>query len=378
MNKVENQTLMELLAEMPDHRTGNAIRHKLEDIVSIGLLAILCNANTFTGMQLFGETHEQALREILELPHGIPSHDVFGDVFSRLNLGALEDCFAQWVAGMRDSVGCHNIAIDGKTIRRSGNALHKASHIVTAYASDVQMVLGQVCTDEKSNEITAIPRLLSMLTLRGSTVTIDAMGTQTGIASQIKAAGGEYILSLKDNHPNMLADIRFYMEHELLPLSKETLASQGKFTCTVEKAHGRIEKRECWLLDDLAWLDGGERWVGLQGAALVRSTRTSSENAVTVADRIYLFSQPALTAAQFLTIQRGHWAVENNLHWMLDVQFHEDAAHIRMGHAAVVLNVFRKLSLQLLKLDSSVKGSIASKRLRCAWDFSFALSLFLS
>lgn len=267
MTKVEKQTLLEFLEELPDHRTGNAIRHKLSDVLSIGLLAILCNANTFTGMQLFGETHEQDLREILELPYGIPSHDVFGDIFSRLNLDALESCFQQWVKGMCQSIEYHNIAVDGKTIRRSGNALHKASHIVTAYASDVQMVLGQVCTDEKSNEITAIPRLLNLLTLTGSTVTIDAMGTQTEIAGQIKVGGGEYVLSLKENHPNMLADIRFYLENELVPMKRKELEAQGKFTCTIDKAHGRIEKRECWVMNDLTWLDGRERWAGLQGAA---------------------------------------------------------------------------------------------------------------
>jgi len=176
MNKSEQRTLLELLGELRDHRVENAIRHQLKDIIAKGNLSILCNANTFVGIQLFGENHEKELRKVLEMPNGIPSHDVFGDVFSRLDTSALEQCFEEWVAGMRRAF--IHIAVDGKTIRRSQSGDHKPSHVITAYSSDAQLILGQLCTDEKSNEITAIPRLLQMLSLRGSTVTIDAMGTQ--------------------------------------------------------------------------------------------------------------------------------------------------------------------------------------------------------
>lgn len=375
MNKSETQTLLELLSELPDHRVGNAIKHNLTDILAIGILAILCNANTFVGMQLFGETHEQELRELLDLPHGIPSHDVFGDVFSRLDTAALESCFEDWIAGMKGALERKHIAIDGKTIRRSQNEKHKASHIITAYSSDMQLVLGQLCTDEKSNEITAIPHLLDMLTLRGSTVTIDAMGTQTSIAQKIVDREGDYILALRENQPSLLEDIRFYMQQEILPHQKSQLAACSAYAKSVEKAHGRIDKRECWLISDLSWLETRNRWAGLRGAALIRSTRTLPDGQSSVTDRYYLYSHSDISAERLLQLQRAHWAIENNLHWMLDVTFAEDDAHVRLGHAAVVLNILRKMALHLLKSDSSVKGSIASKRLRCAWDFSFALRL---
>jgi len=369
----ERKTLLELLSELPDHRVGNAIKHNLTDIVAIGILAILCNANTFVGMQLFGETHEQELRGILELPNGIPSHDVFGDVFSRLDIRALEKCFEEWIAGMQGALKREHIAIDGKTIRRSQSEKHKASHIITAYSSDVQLVLGQLCTDEKSNEITAIPVLLEMLTLRGSTVTIDAMGTQTSIAQKIIDREGEYILALRENHPTLLDDIRFYMEQEVLSREKSQLIERNAYASCIEKDHGRIDKRECWLIPDLTWLESRNRWAGLSGAALIRRTRTTSDGKTSITDRYYLFSHADISADRLLRLQRSHWAIENNLHWMLDVTFGEDNAHVRMGHAAVILNILRKMVLLLLKSDSSMKGSISSKRLRCSWDFSFAL-----
>lgn len=373
MNKSEEKTLLELLGELPDHRVGNAIRHQLKDIIAIGILSILCNANTFVGMQLFGETHEKELREVLELPHGIPSHDVFGDVFSRLDTSALEQCFEEWIAGMCRAV--KHIAVDGKTIRRSQSGEHKASHVITAYSSDAQLILGQLCTDEKSNEITAIPKLLKMLTLRGSTVTIDAIGTQKAIAEEIIEREGNYILALKENHPALLEDIRLYAQQEVLPRKTSELKARGSYAMSLEKGHGRIDKRECWMIPDLSWLEARRQWAGLSGAALIRSTRTLNDGSVATSERYYLYSQSELTAEEFLRLQRAHWSIENSLHWVLDVVFAEDDAHIRMGHAAVVLNMLRKMVLTLLKADSSVKGSLTSKRLRCAWDFSFALSV---
>lgn len=185
---------------MSDHRVGNAIKHNLVEILAIGILAILCNANTFVGMQLFSETHEQELRELRELLHGIPSHDVFGDVFSRLDTAALERCFEDWIARMNGALERKHIAIDGKTIRRSQREKHKANHIITAYSSDMQLVLGQLCTEEKAMR----SQPFDMLTLRGSTVTIDARGTQKAIAQRIVDREGDYMLALCENHPSLL------------------------------------------------------------------------------------------------------------------------------------------------------------------------------
>lgn len=386
MNVAERKTLLELLAEVPDYRKGNAIKHNLHDILAIGILAIMCNANTFTGMQLFGETHKNELRKILELPHGIPSHDVFGDVFSRVDPESVGKCFELWLEGMKAELNAlaegakteHVIAVDGKRIRRSAHKGHKASHVVTAYVSELQLVLGQLCTDEKSNEIKAIPELLELLTIRGCIVTIDAMGTQREIAEKIIKKGGDYILALKKNQSGLLDVLQFGAEMELRDRLEEDLDVKGLHYCTIEKGHGRIEERDCWIFPGLPDEEARSQWTGLYGAALIRSTRTTVEGQSSTTDRWFIYSRKDMTAKEFLSMQRRHWAIENNLHWTLDVCFHEDNAHIRLGYAAVILNMFRKLCMQLLKADTSFKGSMQSKRLRCAWDISYALSVLFN
>ena len=385
MNTTEKKTLLELLSEIPDHRKGNAIKHSLTDVLTIGILAILCNANTFVGMQLFGETHYDELKTVLELPYGIPSHDVFGDIFSRVDAESVARCFELWLSDFQEALKESKseneqvIAIDGKTIRRSQSEKHRAHHVVTAYSSDFQLVLGQLCTEEKSNEIKAIPQLLKLLTLRGSTVTIDAMGTQRDIAQTIIEKDSDYILALKENQGGLLEMAQYVAEAELADTPQDELLAQHRYAETLEKDHGRIEKRECWLFPDFADETIRRQWAGISGAALIRSTRTvMSTGETSSAFHWYIYSNKSLNATEMLHLQRKHWRIENNLHWMLDVVFHEDNAHVRLGHAAVILNMFRKLCLQLLKSDTSVKGSIQSKRLRCAWDFNFALSVVLN
>lgn len=381
LNKSERQIFLALLSEIPDYRKGNAVKHKLEEIIAIGILAILCGADTFVGMRMFGLTHYKELKEYMELPKGIPCHDVFGDVFSRIDRGAVAKCFEKWIANLKGRLwekdAHHLIAIDGKTICRSEYESHKAHHVITAYCSDLQLVLGQCCTEEKSNEITAIPELLDGLDIQGSTVTIDAMGTQKAIASKIREKGGDYILALKGNQGSMFEEIR---ENSLLLMAeknKKELKAQGLFYETLDKDHGRIEKRSCWLFPDLSWYENSQEWPGLQGAALIRSERTETGKPTSCSERWFIYSHESLTAKEFLQMQRSHWAIENNLHWTLDVLFKEDDAHIRLGHAAVILNMFRKLALQMLKHDTTVQGSMTSKRLRCAWDFKYALQVVM-
>ena len=379
MNKTEAKLFTELLAEIPEHRKGNAIRHKLSEILTIAILAILCNANTLTSIERFGKAHEQELREILELPEGIPSHDTFGDVLARLDYGAVEKVFTEWLTEMKGNAIPRSVAIDGKTIRRSSSALHKAAHIVTAYSSDLELVLGQVLTDEKSNEITAIPELLDTLDIVGSTVTIDAMGTQTAIAEKIIERKAEYILALKDNQPTLLEDARLYFETDYLTQSTASLEQAGKYAQTVDKGHGRIDKRECWIIqDELPSLRRAEVWPKLHGIAVIRSTRSMTGGDTTVAYRYYIFSHSAMTARHFLTLQRQHWSVENNLHWTLDMVFREDDLHARVEHIAIVFNLFRKLVLQLLKHDKTLSGSLSGKREICAWRYDLAFNLLLN
>ncbi len=381
MNKSEQKTLLELLGEMEDYRKGNAIKYDLKEVLMIGILAILCNGMTFKSMELFGKTHEKELRSFLTLEHGIPSHDTFGDVFSSLDPNAVRKVFDVWLVNMKKEIQRlkehettkHVVAFDGKTIRRSGNEKHKAHHIVTAYCSDLQLVLGQECTEEKSNEITAIPKLLEMLEIKGCTVTIDAMGTQKDIAEKIREKGADYILCLKGNQPDILEFTQQHVNDELADISCEEMKKAGRYAITLEKGHGRIERRECFLFPEMNWYDRAAQWKDAAGVAVIQSTRTLPDGSSSAEKRYFIYSRPSLSAEDFMAMQRSHWGIENSLHWSLDVTFKEDSAHIRLGNAAVVLNIFRKLVLQILKADTSVKDSMQSKLLRCAWNFDFAL-----
>ena len=377
MTKAETKTLMELLAEVPEHRRGNAIKYALRDVLFLGIFAILCGAETYTGMQTFSELHLEELRKYLELPNGVPSHDVFGDIFSRVDTAAVGKCFKVFTDSIKAGEGTdYVVAMDGKTVRRSENGEHKARHIETAYLSDLEIVLGQVAVDEKSNEITAIPKLLELLALKQCTVTIDAMGTHREISEAIVGKGADYIHPVKENQPRLLEDIRIYAEEDVLPISKKTLKAAQRYACTNDKGHGRIEKRECWLFDDASWLAERHEWPALKGAAVISSTRTTINTGDTsTCYSYYIYSHNEMTADRFLSLQRKHWAIENNLHWCLDCCFHEDDMHVRMGHAAVVINMLRKLCMQMLKADTSVKDSLAGKRQRCAWSFDYALSV---
>ncbi len=377
MTKAETKTLLALLAEVPEHRKGNAIKYSLRDILFLGIFAILCGAESYTGMSTFSELHITELRKYMELQHGIPSHDVFGDVFSRVDKEAVSKCFQLFVdtivMGENED---YVVALDGKTVRRSANDEHKASHIETAYLCDLEIVLGQIDVDEKSNELTAIPKLLEMLALTNCTVTIDAMGTHREFAQQILGKGANYIFPVKENQPNLLNDIELYAEEDVLPVDKETLKSENRYAKTVDKGHGRIDQRECYLFDEVDWLGDDHKWPGLAGVALIVSTRTLlSTEERSVEHRYYIYSHDEMTAERFLALQRKHWKIENNLHWSLDCSFHEDDMHVRMGHAAVIINMFRKLCIQMLKADTSVQDSLKGKRQRCAWSFDYAMNV---
>ena len=275
MTKEEQKTFLELLAEIPEFRKGNAIKYSLRDVLFLAIFAILCGANTYTGMHTFSELHINELRKYLELPEGIPSHDVFGDIISRVDIQAVNECFRIFTDQIRMSEMQNAVvALDGKTIRRSQSEKHRAFHIETAYLSDMQIVLGQVAIDEKSNEITAIPKLLEMLALQKCTVTIDAIGTHESIAKAVRNTGAEYILPVKENQSTMLDDIRFYAENEIFTVRHSVLAEENRYAVQNDKGHGRIEKRECYLFDSADWLKEQYHWTDLHGVAVIRSTRT--------------------------------------------------------------------------------------------------------
>jgi len=359
-----SKSIIKIFEELSEPRRGNAIRHKLIDVITIGILATICGYDEYTEMELFGQMRETWLRGFLELPGGIPSHDTFGDIFAAINPTQFHECFAEWVETIRESISNEIIAVDGKSIRGSKDDSKgkRATHVVSAWAHENRLVLGQIATDEKSNEITAIPRLLEMLELSGCIVTIDAMGCQKQIAKQIVEAKADYVLGLKGNQGDLHDDVRVYFESEDVKAK----------IITHNKDHGRIETREYRLETDIDWLPKKPDWIGLNGIGLVKSS-VIEKGELREETRYFITSLTCLE--KFAKAVRAHWSIENSLHWSLDVTFGEDACRARVGNAAENCNVLRHLALGLLKNESSIKASLKLKRKRCALSTDYLLKV---
>jgi len=366
-------------ATLPDPRVAGTRRHELLDILTIALCAVICGADSFVGMVTFAEAKEAWLRTFLPLPGGIPCHDTFGRVFAALDPEALQTCFLTWVRAAVPSTAGQVVALDGKTLRGAHahrGAGQRALHMVSAWASDSRLVLGQVAVAEQSNESTAIPALLRVLDLTGATVTIDAMGCQTAIAGQIVAQGADYVLALKKNPPTLYDDVARTFAIERAEAFVNTPPGTYEYLKTVEKDHGRREIRHHWLLRDpelIAYLDPTDAWANLASVGLIErqrqigGTRTSECH--------YYLLSTALAAAEFAAAARSHWGIENQVHWVLDVTFHEDACRARSGHAARNLAVVRHLALNLLRQDTTRKGSLVAKRFTAALDDTYLMTL---
>ena len=371
-------SLVEHFAELSDPRIERTKLHKLSDILVIAVSAVICGAEGWTDIEEFGKSKEEWLRKFIPLANGIPSHDTFSRVFERLDPKQFEACFLSWIKSLRLITG--QVAIDGKTLRRSHDQTNgkKALHMVSAWASECGLVLGQVATEEKSNEITAIPELLKMLDLSGCLVTIDAMGGQTSIAAQIIEQGGDYLLAVKDNQKNLACDIEEIFDLEFA----QTEPFEGfvhDYTKTIDKGHGRIEIRECWTITDselLQYLRKSDVWSDLKTIALVRGTRRIN-GVESVQDRYYIASLSA-DARTILQAVRHHWGIENSLHWVLDVVFREDQARMRQGDTAHNFAMLRHIALNLLRTQKSGPKSVRGKRLKAAWDNDFLLKVLLN
>jgi predicted transposase YbfD/YdcC len=353
--------MVSIFREIADPRRGNGIRYDLVEVLIISILAILCGAEHFTEMELFGRERETWLRKFLKLEHGIPSHDTFCDVYSAVEPEAITKSFAVWVETIREKISGEVVALDGKTICASRDVPRnkKAVHIVSAWAATNRLVLGQMACEEKSNEITAIPKLLELLELKGCIVTIDAMGTQTKIAETIVDKGADYILTVKENQPQLHSDIVLYFQTE-----RNSLTETAR---TEEVLHGRYETRELAISRDIAFLDPEGRWKNLSGIGMLTTTQQKVGSDVAQSNTHYIiFSNPKATAEQILSAKRSHWGIENSLHWVLDVAYNEDNCRVRADNAGIVFNLMRHLSLNLLSQEKSSKGGIKSKRLRCA------------
>lgn len=360
--------------DLDDPRVEGRCAHQLFDIVVIALLAVLAGAEGWDAMETYGKAKESWLTTFLSLPNGIPSHDTFRRVLSRLDPIQLEARFQDWVGSLLHRLGAQVVAIDGKTLRGSYDRKNqlKALQMVSAWCTEHRMVLGQTPVDSKSNEITAIPILLEQLDLTNTIVTIDAMGTQTAIAQQIRAAQGDYILSLKGNQGNLQATAESWFEaFEQENCTSELLVDQYQ---GVESGHHRIEHRSCWVFhaSDVFPNSVSQRWSGLQSVVVIRSQR-QLWNRTTCETRFFLSSLD-VDAETFTRLIRSHWEIENSLHWCLDVVFGEDASRIRTQNAAQNLSILRRLALNLLRQHSG-KGSLKMKRYRAGLDNDFLLEI---
>ena len=367
--------LLRFFQDLPDPRAANA-RHPLTDIMAIALMAVLSKAQDWVEVEAWGLANQLWLATFLGLPHGIPSHDTFGRVFAALSPEAFEEVFLAWMNALQKASGGKLIAIDGKTLRRSFQVAgaHSAVHMVSAWAQLNHLVLGQVATDAKSNEITAIPRLLELLDLKGATVTIDAMGCQKEIARQIVQAGGHYLLAIKDNQPTLHEEVKFLFD-EAIAQGFEGMARS--IHQELEADHGRIETRRCWSTREVEWFQDRDQWEGLGSFVCVECVREVMGGKTSTERRYYISSHDGRDAAFLAQAVRGHWGIENRLHWCLDVCFQEDQCRVRKGHGAQNLSRLRRIALNLLRQDKTKKASLKTKRFLCSCDRQFLLNVLL-
>jgi predicted transposase YbfD/YdcC len=369
-NRVEN--LSDHLSIIPDPRVDRCKAHSLHDVLMIAILAMLCGAESFVDFEDFGKAKEGWLKGFLALPNGIPSHDTFGRVFCAMNNNHFAESFRNWTEGLRKKISGEIVAIDGKTLRSSHHKRRAKSaiHMVSAWGRENGLVLGQTKVDEKSNEITAIPQLLRTLELAECIVTIDAMGTQKEIAREIREADADYVLALKGNHETALEEVSSFL---LDAKEKDFVGVPHDFVETVEKDHGRIETRRYWITEEIGWFQDRGLWEGLRSFGMVESVREIG-GVSTRECRFFLASIPP-EANNFARAVRGHWAIENSLHWSLDVCFAEDACRIRLGYAAENMAILRHLALNVLKNNTTKKRGIKGKQKNASWDHSYLLSL---
>lgn len=356
-------------SSIPDPRLNRKKLHQLSDIFFITLCAVICGADDWVAIETFGKAKERWLTELLGLKHGIPSHDTFGNVFAVIDTRQFSTCFSRWAADLADLSQGEVVAIDGKCLRRSlDSASNKAAiYMVSAWASQNQLVLGQQKVDDKSNEITAIPKLLTQLDIAGAVVTIDAIGCQTEIAQQIVDQKADYLLSLKGNQGTLHEDVKLFFE------SSATCPAVGHESH--DSGHGRFETRTIRATSDIGWLRKlHPHWPELTSIIAVTALR-ECKGKTTEETRYFISSMDATDPKRLGQIVRAHWGIENNLHWVLDHAFQEDDQRMRTGYSDANMAIIRHIVLNLLKTEKTAKIGIKNKRLKAGWDENYLLKM---
>lgn len=364
MNENQPGSIKNHFSKIADPRDLNK-RHKLIDIITIAICAVVCGANSWEHIEVFGHSKLDWFKDFLELPHGIPSHDTVGRVFAQIDPGEFQQSFMSWVQAICQLSHGQVVAVDGKTLRRSHDKSNgkSAIHMVSAWASANGIVLGQIKTDEKSNEITAIPELIKTLEIEGCIITIDAMGCQKNIAKTIIDKGADYVLALKDNQRTLHDNVELFFQDYL---KNNTNHSAIDFYQSTDGDHGRIEIRKYWTTSDINWLQGKETWKNINTIGMVQRERHVGDD-ISI-ETSYYISSIENDAKRFSHAARSHWSIENSLHWVLDVSFREDESRIRKDNAPQNFAVLRHMALNLLKRETSLKKSVKSKQLRAGWD----------
>ena len=374
-SNLPSSSLLKHFETLEDPRTAYLIEHRLLDIVALTICAVVCGAEGWEDIEAYGHGKLEWLKTFLELPNGIPSHDTVSRVFARLEPSKLQECFVSWVKAIAQLSEGEVIAIDGKSVRHSYDKGKGkgAIHMVSAWASENRLALGQVKVADKSNEITAIPQLLNILDIQGCIVTIDAMGAQKEIANQITEQGADYVLSLKGNQGNLHQDVQQLFDWASKTDFKDI---EHELYQTIDKGHGRLEKRRYYLLGNVEYLVDAHQWKGLKRVGMIESERHIEGKPTTTERRYYLTSLDG-GVERFARASRGHWGIENRLHWSLDVVFREDDSRIRSDHSPENMTLIRKIALNLLTKEPS-KGSKKRKRLKAGWDNDFLIQVLLS
>lgn len=359
--------LRSIFSKIDDPRSDINKLHKLEDILLIGIISVICAADTWKNMETYAKAKEDFLRSFLDLPNGIPSDDTFNRVFSSIDSDQFEACFMDWVSHLVKLTNGEIIPIDGKTIRGAkSNGKKSPFHMVSAWATNNNLVLGQVKVAEKSNEITAIPKLLELIAVKGCTVTIDAMGCQQDIATKIIEQEANYVLAVKENQKQLYQDIQ----------DEFRFGKNIQVDISEELDHGRIETRRCSVINNFEFIENKNEWTGLKSIVKIESTREfkNSDKPTESATRYYISSLLA-DAKEHQQAIRLHWSIENKLHWVLDVAFGEDASRKRIGNAAQNFSILNKIALNLLKNETSERQGIKGKRLKAAYDQNYLIKI---